>query len=110
MDEMTARVREVEGRFLRWTWWMFPVAGLVVAMLTGGGFWAWVDGEMPWLDWRQAFTWRATLLAGAGLVAVGMWWGLLHRTWRWWAVAPAVMAGFVTAEGAVRIPVVHTAF
>ena len=110
MDEMTMRVREVERRFLRWTWWVFPAAGLVVAMLTGGGFWAWVDGEMPWLDWRQALTARGAVLAFAALAAVGAWRALLRRTWSGWVVALVVASGFAAAECAVRIPPVQTAF
>ena len=110
MDEMTMRVREVERRFLRRAWWVFPVAGVCLSMLTGGGFWAWVEGEAPWLDWRQAFTLRAVLLAGAGLAVAGMWRWLLLRTWRWRAMALAVLAGFAAAEGAVRIPAAQAAF
>lgn len=107
---MTIRVREAERKFLRWAWWVFPAAGLVVAMLTGGGFWAWVDGEMPWLDWRQALTARGAVLAVAGLVAVGVWRVLLRKTWSGWGVALVVAAGFAAAEVVVRVPVVQTAF
>lgn len=110
MDEMTMRVRDVERRFLRWAWWVFPVVGAVVAMLTGGGFWAWVDGGTPWLDWRQAFTWRAAALAGAGMALAGAWGVLLGRKWPGWVVALVVAAGFAGAECAVRIPAAQTAF
>ena len=110
MDEMTMRVREVERKFLRYAWWAFPAAGLIVAMLTGGGFWAWVDGEMPWLDWRQALTMRGAVLACAALVAVGVWRVLLRRTFPGWFVALVVATGFAVAECAVRIPAAQTAF
>lgn len=110
MDEMTIRVREAERRFLRWAWWVFPAAGLGVAMLTGGGFWAWVDGGRPWLDWRQALTARGAVLAFAALAAVGAWRALLSRTWPGWMVALIVASGFAVTECAVRIPAVQTAF
>ena len=110
MDEKTMRVREAERKFLRWAWWVFPVAGVVVSMLTGGGFWAWVDGEMPWLDWRQALTARGAILAIAGLAGVGAWRVLLRRTWPGWGVALVVAAGFVVAECVVRVPALQTAF
>lgn len=110
MDELTIRVRKAERRFLRWAWWMFPAAGLSVAMLTGGGFWAWVDGGMPWLDWRQALTARGAVLACAALAAVGLWRVLLRRTLAGWGVALVVATGFAAAECAVRIPAAQTAF
>lgn len=110
MDAMTMRVREAERKFLRGAWWLFPVAGLIVAMLTGGGFWAWVDGEIPWLDWRQALTVRGGVLAGVALVAVGVWRALLRRTWPGWVVALVLAAGLGAAECALRIPAVQTAF
>ena len=110
MDEKTMRVREAERKFLRWTWWGFPAAGLVVAMLTGGGFWAWVDGAVPGLNWRQALTVRGAVLAGAALAAVGAWRVLLKRTWQGWVVALVMAAGFAGAESVVRIPAVQTAF
>ena len=110
MDEMTMRVREAEGKFLRWGWWVFPAMGGIVAMLTGGGFWAWVDGEMPWLDWRQAWTMRGAVLAVAGLGAVGVWRVLLRRAWPGWLVALVVISGFAGVECAVRIPAVQTGF
>ena len=95
---------------MRWAWWVFPVAGLAVAMLTGGGFWAWVDGEMPWLDWRQAWTMRGAVLAFAALAAVGAWRVCLRRTWPGWVVALVAMAGFAGAEWVVRVPALQTAF
>lgn len=110
MDELTMRVREAERKFLRWGWWVFPVAGVAAAMLTEGGFWAWVDGGTPWLDWRQALTARGAVLAGAGLIAVGVWWALLKKRWPGWVVALVVAAGFAGAECAVRIPAAQTAF
>ena len=110
MDELTMRVRVAERKFLRWVWGAFPAAGLAVAMLTGGGFWAWVDGRTPWLDWRQAFTVRGTVLAGAGLAAAGVWWALLGRRWSGWMVALVGLMGFVGVECAMRIPAVQTTF
>jgi hypothetical protein len=110
MDGTTLRVREAERRFLRRGWWIFPAAGLVAAMLTGGGFWAWVSGNRPWLDWRQLLTARAAVLALAGLAVPAVWRILLKRKWPGWAVALAVAAGFACAEAAVRIPAAQTAF
>lgn len=110
MEKTIMRVRDAEERFLRWGWWIFPMAGLAVACLTGGGFWAWVEGRTPFLDWRQLFTWRAAVLALAGLAAAGAWRALVHRHWPGWAVALAVAAGFAGAEAAVRIPAAQTAF
>jgi hypothetical protein len=108
--ENAGRIREAERHFLRRGWWLFPAAGLVAAMLTGGAFWAWVDGETPWLDWRQLFTARAVVLALAGLAVPAVWRVLLQRKWPGWAVALAVAAGFACAEAAVRIPAAQTAF
>lgn len=110
MDQATMRVREAEREFLKWGWWVFPLAGVVVAMLTGGGFWAWVDGEMPWLEWRQAFALRGLALAVAGVLLAGVWRALV----RWKSPGGVVMMvaalGFVGAECAVRIPLTQTAF
>lgn len=110
MDMATMRVRETERKFLGRFWWVFPIAGLVVAMLTGGGFWTWVDGGMAFLDWKQAFSGRGIVLAGTGLVLIGAWRALLGRKWPGWAVALTAAAGFLVVECAVRIPAVQTAF
>ena len=110
MDEVTMRVREAERKFLRWGWWAFPAVGVTAAMLTGGGFWAWVDGGTPWLDWRQAFTARGAVLAVAGLAAVGVWRALVGRRWPGWVVALVVALGFAGTECTVRIPAAQTAF
>ena len=110
MDMATTHVREAERKFLGRYWWVFPVVGVIVAMLTGGGFWAWVDGDMPFLDWKQAFSGRGIILAGAGLALACIWWVLLGRKWPGWVVALTVASGFMVAECAVRISAVQTAF
>jgi hypothetical protein len=104
------RVRESERRFLRHWGWVFPAAGLLLACLTGGGFWAWVDGQTPWLDWRQLFTWRAAVLGGAGAAFWGMWRGLSNVRCRGWIAVALAALGFAAAECAVRIPAAQTAF
>ena len=110
MDKATMRVRETERKFLKWGWWIFPIVGVGVAMLTGGGFWVWVDGGRPWFDWRQAFSGRGVVLAGAGLALAGTWRVLLGRKWPVWVVGFTVALGFTVAECAVRIPTVQTVF
>jgi len=109
-DAATMRMREAERRFLKHWGWVFPTLGVLVTLLTGGGFWSWVDGGRPWLDWRQLWSWRALVLAGAGLAVVGLWRVLLARKWPGWATGLAVVAGFACVEGVVRIPAAQTAF
>ena len=104
------RVREAERRFLRHWGWVFPAAGLLLACLTGGGFWAWVDGQTPWLDWRQLFTWRAAVLGGAGAAFWGMWRALSGVRCRGWIAVVLAALGFAAAECAVRIPAAQTVF
>ena len=110
MDQATMRVREVERKFLKRGWWVLPLAGLGIAMLMGGGFWAWVDGDIPWLDWRQAFTMRGLALAVAGMLLAGVWSALAGRRWPEWGVMLAVALGFAGVECVVRIPAAQTAF
>lgn len=110
MDKATMGVRDAEQQFLRWWGWVFPAAGVGVAMLTGGGFWAWVDGAVPWLEWRQAFTARGAALALAGGILALAWRALVRRKWPDWALALAVAAVFAAMECVVRIPAVQTAF
>lgn len=110
MDQATRSVREAERKFLKWGWWVFPLAGIVLAMLTGGGFWAWVDGQMPWLDWRQACTLRGAVMAVAGMMLALLWRMLLWRDWPAWVLALSGVLGFVCAEYAMRISPAQTAF
>lgn len=110
MDSATIGVREAERRFLAWTWWVFPLGGMFAAMLKGDEFWAWVNGGCPWLDWRQALTWRAALLGGMGLVATGVWRVLLRRKWPEWVLLLVVAAGVAGMECAVRGATVQSAF
>lgn len=110
MDSAKARVWDAERRFLLWWWWIFPVLGVLAAMLTGGGFWAWVDGASPWLDWHQAFTLRAVALAVAGLAVAGIWRLGIGRKWPGWGVWVLAVAGFAGVETAVRMPTAQTAF
>ena len=104
------RVREAERRFLRRWGWVFPAAGLLLACLTGGGFWAWVEGETPWLDWRQLLTWRAVVLGGTGAAAWGLWRALAGVRCRGWIAVVLGALGFAAAECTVRIPAAQTAF
>lgn len=110
MDQAMMRVRATERKFLKWGWWVFPLAGIVLAMLTGGGFWAWVEGQMPWLDWRQAFTLRGAVMAVAGMMLALLWRMLLWREWAGWMLTLSVVLGFVCAECAMRISPAQTAF
>lgn len=110
MDEATVKVRNSERRFLALWWWTFPALGILLAMLTGGGFWAWVDGDIPGLDWHRAFTLRAAVMAFAGLAVACVWWVLRRREWPGWAVWVLAAAGFAGVETAVRRPAVQTAF
>lgn len=110
MEDVEMSVRAAERLFLRRWGWVFPVAGLLVAMLTGGGFWAWVDCERPWLDWRQLFTWRAVVLGGAGLGIIWVWHGLLYWRAQGWVACLLALAGFVAVESAIRLPVAQIGF
>lgn len=110
MDQATMRVREAERKFLKRGWWVLPLTGLGIAMLTGGGFWAWVDGELPWLDWRQAFTLRGLALAVAGGLLAGVWRALVRWNFPGWGVMTVVALGIVGTECAARIPLAQTAF
>ncbi len=110
MEDLEMSVREVERQFLRWWGWMFPAAGLLVAMLTGGGFWAWVDCERPWLDWRQLFTWRAAVLGGAGAAFWGAWAALVSKRCRRWVAVVLAVLGVGASEVVTRMSVPQTAF
>ena len=110
MDGAMVKVRDAERKFLSVWWWVFPVLGILLSLLTGGGFWAWVDGEIPRLDWHQAFTLRSIVLAGAGVALVGVWGLLIRREWPGWAVWMLAMSGFGCVEAIIRFPAVQTAF
>lgn len=110
MDDSEMSVRTAERLFLRRWGWVFPVAGLLVAMLTGGGFWAWVDSERPCLDWRQLFTWRAAVLGGAGAAFWWVWAVLVPKRCRGWVPVLLAVLGFSVVEIALRIPALQTAF
>lgn len=110
MDASEMQVRAAERLFLRRWGWIFPVAGLLVAMLTGGGFWAWVDCERMWLDWRQLFTWRAVVLGGAGAAFWGAWVALVSKRCRGGLAVALAVLGVAASEVVDRMHVPQTAF
>ncbi len=110
MDPAMIRVREAERRFLQCFWWVFPATGLVGVMLTGGGFWAWVSGNRPWLDWHRLWSWRAVAICVGGWAIVALWRGFLWRRMAPWGAIALVLAGLACAECAVRLPTVQAAF
>ena len=110
MDAAKVKVRDAERWLLSRWWWVFPSVAVLLAMLTGGGFWAWVEGGRPWLDWRQAFTLRSVAFVVAGLAVVVGWRLFLNRKWPGWAVWMLAASGFACVELAVRNPAAQTAF
>lgn len=78
-------VAEIERFVLRKTWWAFPVLGVLVSLLFGGPFWAWVANQPMVINWQDVLTLRALILAVAfSLVPAGWWFALKFPRPRVW--------------------------
>ena len=98
-------VREVELSFLRKGWWLFPLLGLVSALVMGGPFWQWVAGTNPFpLQTRQIFSLRAGLLVLAFLAIPIIWrWGLNAKRLRHLGI-PVGLLLVLSVEFLLRTP------
>lgn len=105
------RIQEAERTFLRRCWWLFPAAGLFLAMLTGGGFWEWVGMGWPVaLDGSQLWSWRA-LGAGLAGATIPLAWVLTLKRKKCARNAMLLaLGGFVAVEIVLRIPIAQTTF
>jgi hypothetical protein len=103
------QVIEIERMILRKAWWLFPVLGVLVSLLFGGPFWAWVANQPMVIHWQDICTLRSAILAAVfSLIPAGWRLGLKVRRARAWT-GLCVLLVLCAAEWGLRQPTVQTA-